>query len=109
MRVLGGPQCRGGGAYWSATGIPTSVFGDVQISEGNAVAGFFYVIGILIMVLAGGCSFMVLADPYIGGSGALLMVAVMGGVPFLVGLGIAALAGRSMRRVKDLDTPGDDG
>jgi uncharacterized membrane protein YgdD (TMEM256/DUF423 family) len=69
-------------------------------------AKLFFAVGILIMLLTGGCSLLILSDPYLGGNGALLMVAVIGGVPFLVGLGIAALAWRSLGKTQD---PGNGG
>ena len=101
MRVLGVQQCRGGGPCWSATRIPASVFGDVQISAGNAVAGFFYVIGNLIMVCSGGCSIFIFAASLGGGAlGILPFIAVVGGLPFALGLVIVLDARRAIDRAK---------
>jgi hypothetical protein len=55
---------------------------------------FFAIVGILIMVLSGGCSLAFL----LGGGIAMLMPAlVVGGVPFLLGYVIWRLAARSGR------------
>lgn len=63
------------------------------------MAKFFMVIGVIIMVLSGGCSLLFLGDlnsPYVD----IGTVAVIGGVPFAVGLIVFLLAKASQGKTK---------
>ena len=58
------------------------------------MAKFFIVIGIITMVLSGGCSLLVIGDAYVGFGDVLLI----GGIPFAVGLLVVLLARVAQRR-----------
>ena len=65
------------------------------------MAGFFYAIGILIMLGAGGCSIAVLIDDFdlIG------IVSLVGGIPFAVGFVIFLMSRGALKRRYEAQQP----
>lgn len=65
------------------------------------MAGFFYAIGILIMLGSGGCSIAVLIDDFdlIG------IVSLVGGIPFAVGFVIFLMSRGALKRRYEAQQP----